>query len=127
MTRTHDEHDCLCWESCLHAIALMSVTNEWRIAKYSEIGFFRYDGLKKLWVATLSDGSKLCLHKGTKASDVVSLSPLFQQIHQSFIVNFYHVKFVGKTKIRLHNPFERYILPIGRSFLPALSDRLKKT
>jgi two-component system LytT family response regulator len=107
-------------------IALVAANNERRPAKSDEIGFFRYESDRKLWVAVLNDSSSLTLRKGTTAKDILDLSPIFQQSHQSFIVNLNYVNFFGTTKIRLRKPFQSYFIPMGRTFLHPFEDRFRQ-
>lgn len=106
-------------------IALMTMKNELRPTKCSEIGFFRYNGERKLWTAMLDDSSTLTLHKGTTAKDIMELNPLFQQCHQSFIVNLSHVRLISNTQVRLRKPFHLYSIPMGRTFLRPFIERFK--
>lgn len=108
--------------SCDH-YALMTASNEYRVVNLSDIGFFRYDGKRKQWLAVLNDNVPLALRKGTKATDVLALGSMFQQSHQSFIVNLSHVLFVGNTQVRLAKPFNVHQIPMGRTFLRAFQNR----
>lgn len=106
-------------------IALMTVNNELRPVKCSEIGFFRYNGLRKLWTAVLFDTTTLTMRKGTKGKDILKLNPMFQQSHQSFIVNLAYVKLIGNTQIRLREPLDLYSIPMGRTFLRSFQERFR--
>lgn len=89
------------------------------------IGFFRYNGERKLWTAMLDDEMSLTLRKGTTAKDIMQLNPMFQQCHQSFIVNLSHVRLISNTQVRLHKPFALYSIPIGRTFLRPFIERFR--
>lgn len=106
-------------------VALTTMKNELRPTKCSEIGFFRYNSERKLWIAVLDDDTTLTLKKGTTAKDILQLNPLFQQSHQSFIINLSHVKFIANNQIRLAEPFHLYSIPMGRTFLHPFIDRFK--
>lgn len=107
-------------------IALVTANNERRPTKCDEIGFFWYKSERKLWVAMLNDSTSLTLPKGTTAKDILELSPIFQQSHQSFIVNLNYVSFFGNTKIRLRKPFQSYFIPMGRTFLHPFDQRFRQ-
>lgn len=106
-------------------IGLTTMRNELRPTKCSEIGFFRYHSERKLWTAVLDDTMVLMLRKGTRARDIMALSPLFQQSHQSYIVNLSHVRLVSNTQIRLHSPFNLYSIPMGRTFYTPFVERFR--
>ena len=106
-------------------IAMLTMKNELRPTKCSEIGFFRYNSERKLWTAILEDSTALTLRKGTTARDIMQLNPLFQQCHQSFIVNLSHVRLIGNTQVRLRKPFHLYSIPMGRTFFKPMLNRFK--
>lgn len=108
------------------AIALTTANSERRLTKCDEIGFFRYKSDRKLWVVVLSDFTSITLRKGTTAKDILELSPIFQQSHQSFIVNLNYVNFFGSTKIRLRSPFQSYFIPMGRTFFHPFDERFRQ-
>lgn len=112
-------------EKLYDTVALMTINNELRPVKCSEIGFFRYEGKKKIWAAVLNDSLLLTLRKETTAQDIIRLSPLFQQSHQSFIVNLSYVELIGNTQVKLKQPFQRYSIPMGRTFLSSFHSRFK--
>lgn len=106
-------------------MALMTVNNELRPVRSSDIGFFRYNGERKLWTAILEDTNALTLRKGTTAKDILKLNPMFEQSHQAFIINLAYAGLVGNTHIRLKSQFQLYSIPVGRSFQHALHERFK--
>lgn len=73
----------------------------------------------------LDDEMSLTLRKGTTAKDIMQLNPMFQQCHQSFIVNLSHVRLISNTQVRLHKPFALYSIPIGRTFLRPFIERFR--
>lgn len=97
-------------------LALTTITNELRTVKFEEIGFFKYDGKRRLWFAVLDGNAELSLRKGTKAQDILNLSPRFQQSQQSYIVNLDYVDVIGSSEIRMKAPFDETVIPIGRTF-----------
>lgn len=97
-------------------LALMTSTNVLRTVHLDEIGFFKYDGKRKLWLAVVDGDVELSLRKGTKAQDILNLSPRFEQSHQSFIVNLDYLKFIGPSSVRMKSPFELCGIPLGRTF-----------
>lgn len=114
------------WRGQLYdVVALTTMRNEIRPTCCNEIGFFRYNGERKVWTAMLKDATELVLKKGTSAKDIQLLSPMFQQAHQSYIVNLQHVRLIGNTQIKLNSPFQQHLIPVGRTFLPTFLERYK--
>ena len=91
-------------------------TNELRVMRLSDIGYFRYSMRRKVWEVALNDHSFVQLKRGTSANDILQYSPQFVQTHQSYIVNMHYLLLVGTTKCRLYPPFDEDELPIGRTY-----------
>ena len=91
-------------------------TNELRVMRLCDIGYFRYSMRRKVWEVALNDHSFVQLKRGTSANDILQYSHQFLQTHQSYIVNMHYLLLVGTTKCRLYPPFDEEELPIGRTF-----------
>ncbi len=91
-------------------------TNELRVMRLSDIGYFRYSMRRKVWEVALNDNSFIQLKRGTTANDILNYSHQFIQTHQSYIVNMHYLLLVGSSKCRLYPPFEEDELPIGRTY-----------
>lgn len=91
-------------------------TNELRVMRLCDIGYFRYSMRRKVWEVALNDHSFVQLKRGTSANDILQYSHQFLQTHQSYIVNMHYLLLVGTTKCRLYPPFDEDELPIGRTF-----------
>lgn len=91
-------------------------TNELRVMRLCDIGYFRYSMRRKVWEVALNDHSFVQLKRGTSANDILQYSAQFVQTHQSYIVNMHYLLLVGTTKCRLYPPFEEDELPIGRTY-----------
>lgn len=107
------------------ALALRTVSNELMPVGRDDIAFFRYDGARKLWDAVISESVSLPLRKGTTAKDILQLSPVLRQCHQSFIVNLRMVRLVGLTQVRMCAPFAQLSIPIGRTFCKTMQESFK--
>lgn len=107
-------------------LALRTLGNELMPVVKEDIALFRYDGNKKLWEAVFNDSLSLSMRKGTVAKDILKISPIYRQCHQSYIVNICMVKLVGMTHLRLCAPFTHDPIPIGRTFCKALQDCFKQ-
>lgn len=104
-------------------VALVNANNELCPRHCDDIPFFRYDGKRKMWYAVLEDNATFTLRKGTSAKDILLLSDRYQQSHQSFIVNLSFVDVIGNTFIRLHKPFDKYAIPMSRTYQHAFVER----
>lgn len=104
-------------------VALVNVNNELCPRSIGDIAFFRYEGRRKMWTAVLDNNVTMTLRKGTTAKDILLLSDLFQQSHQSFIVNLSLVDTIGNTFVRLHKPFNLYAIPLSRTYQGDFSER----
>ncbi len=91
-------------------------TNELRVMRLTDIGFFKYSKKRKVWEAVLADHSCVQLKRGTSASDILRYSHHFMQTHQSCIVNMQYLFFLGQDSCRLMPPFNEDLLPIGGTY-----------
>lgn len=97
-------------------VALVNANNELCPRGCDDIAFFKYDGKRKMWSAVLDNNVDLTLRKGTSAKDILLLSKMYQQSHQSFIVNLTYVDTIGGTFVRLRKPFNLYAIPMSRTY-----------
>lgn len=100
-----------------------TVTNEMRIMRPAEIGYFRYSTRRKVWEVALSDHSFVQLKKGTSAADILAYNPQFVQTHQSYIVNMRYLTLIGSTQCTLYPPFNEDDVLVGRRFSRELKSR----
>ena len=91
-------------------------TNDLRVMRLADIGYFRYSMHRKVWEVALNDHSFIQLKRGTSANDILRYSTQFVQIHQSYIVNLSYLLIVGVSKCRLFPPFDSEELPVGRTY-----------
>ena len=104
-------------------IALVNINGELCPRKCSDIAFFKYEGRRKMWIAVLENDASMTLRKGTTAKDILLLSNVYQQSHQSFIVNLSLVDTIGNTFVRLRKPFNLYAIPMSRTYQKDFVDR----
>ena len=100
-----------------------TITNEMRIMRPAEIGYFRYSSRRKVWEVALSDHSFVQLKKGTSAADILAYNPQFVQTHQSYIVNMRYLTLIGATQCTLYPPFNEDEVLVGRRFSRELKSR----
>ncbi len=103
-------------------LAITTVTNEMRVIRLSEIGYFKYSTRRKVWEVALSDNSFLTLHKGTTAATILGYSLQFIQTHQSYIVNINSVMLIGQNNVVLFPPFNDDSVLLGRTFKKKLQE-----
>lgn len=103
-------------------LAITTVTNEMRVIRISEIGYFRYSTRRKIWEVALSDNSFLTLHKGTSATIILGYNKQFIQTHQSYIVNVNNVMLIGQNNVVLYPPFNEDSVLLGRTFKKKLQE-----
>lgn len=101
-------------------------TNELRVMRLCDIGYFRYSMRRKVWEVALVDHSFVQLKRGTSANDILQYSPQFVQTHQSYIVNMHYLLLIGTTTCRLFSPFDDDELPIGRTYGRNLRHRFQE-
>lgn len=101
-------------------IVLMSATSEMRVLRISDIGYFRYNSVRKLWEVVLNDRTVFSLRKSSSANDILHLSDRFIQTHQSYIVNLDYVLLLSSKSVTLFPPFDTQELPTGRTYFKSL-------
>lgn len=100
-----------------------TITNEMRIMRLAEIGYFRYSTRRKVWEVALSDHSFVQLKKGTSAADILAYNGQFVQTHQSYIVNMRYLTLIGATQCTLYPPFNEDEVLVGRRYSRELKSR----
>lgn len=86
----------------------------------SEVVYFDYQKLSKLWAAVLRDGSSCKLKRGTTADDIEGYSFDFVRINQSQILNLaYLVSIDVDDRCHLAPPFDTYRLTLSRVYSKA--------
>lgn len=99
-------------------------TNDMRVLRTSEIGFFRYSSDRKLWEVILNNEPPLTLRRGMTAEQIVRSLPKFIQIHQSYIINIDYLMLIKDNHCLLYPPFDRVTeLLISKKYKKELQDR----
>lgn len=99
-------------------------TNDMRVLRTSEIGFFRYSSERKLWEVILTNDPPLALRRGMTADAIIHNLPRFVQIHQSYIVNMDYLMLIKDNHCQLYPPFDRVTeLIVSKKFKKELQDR----
>lgn len=99
-------------------------TNDIRILRPIDIGYFRYNSERKLWEVMLYNGSSLFLKKNTTALDIKTYDESFVQIHQSYIINLNYLTMVREGVCLMFPPFDTVTeLQVSKKFKKELQDR----
>lgn len=99
-------------------------TNDMRVLRASEIGFFRYSSERKLWEVILSNDPPLTLRRGMTADAIIRNLPRCVQIHQSYIINMDYLMLIKDNRCQLYPPFDRVTeLVVSKKFKKELQDR----
>ena len=99
-------------------------TNDMRVLRTSEIGFFRYSSERKLWEVILSNDPPLTLRRGMTADLIIRNLPRCVQIHQSYIINMDYLMLIKHNRCLLYPPFDRVTeLLVSKKFKKELQDR----
>jgi two-component system LytT family response regulator len=130
-TEKNEEHAFVSSESSVAAdsksgnkFMLYLNTTDFVLVRTEDIGLFHYNHTRKLWEAVVA-GKKNCITlKHSISSDMIlSLSPKFIQVHQSFIINLEYLIEVIDNTCHFYPPFDKvdYVV-VGRVFRKKLTE-----
>lgn len=105
-------------------IVVVDDSGEHKPLRASQIAFFRFNNVRRLWeVVTLKNDSYLLRHR-TNADVIMGYSPDFVQIHKRYIVNIQHISRITDSNVFLNPPFDKLDeLQIGRTYRHELLDK----
>ena len=89
------------------AVLITTYTNEVRVLRIDNIGYFRHNHDKRNWEIVLTDSTVMSLRHIIKAEDILKKSSVFFQTHQSYIVNLEFLELVKISSCQLLPPFEK--------------------
>lgn len=104
-------------------VVLTSATTEMRVLRISDIGYFHYNSVRKLWEVVLNDHTVISLRKSSSATDILHYSDKFIQTHQSYIVNMEYMLLLSSKSVKLLPPFDKEDFPVGRTYFKSLQKR----
>lgn len=106
-------------------IILPSPTNDLQFLRPENIGFFKYNSEHKQWEVYLNNTSTpTALKKNLTADQLLSSSPSFVQIHQSYIININYLVMIKDKKCVFYPPFEHIRdLQISKLYMKKLQER----
>lgn len=98
-------------------------TNDIRILKLSEIGFFRLNGNRRSWEVYLFNQTSLPLRTTIKTEQILHYSDSFIQVHQSFIINISYLAMIHNKSCVMYPPFNSIEIPLSSRYRTKLQDR----
>jgi len=106
-----------------HTFMISTPTNDLRVLRSIDIGFFRYNSDRKLWEVVLNNQVPLLLKKNTTAHQITEYAPCFVQIHQSYIININYLIMIKENRCVMYPPFEKITeLIVSKKFKKTLQD-----
>lgn len=112
------------YSSVEQTFMISTPTNDLRILRSIDIGFFRYNSDRKLWEVLLNNQTPLLLKKNTTADQIKSYASCFVQIHQSYIININYLIMIKENRCVMYPPFEHITeLLVSKKFKKELQDR----
>lgn len=106
------------------SVFMVATIDGFRLLHLNHVGFFKYLGDKKRWVAVLSDLSEVHLRRTTNAGDIVKYSDKFMQINRDTIINVMYLSMVKGKDCILYPPFNSFKeLSASGSFIGQLQER----
>lgn len=98
-------------------------SNDIRILKLSEIGYFKLNGLRRCWEVFLFNGVSLPLRTTIKTEQILQYSDNFLQVHQSFIINLSYLAMIHNKSCVMYPPFNSIEIPLSRRYQKTLQER----
>lgn len=107
-----------------HTFMISTPTNDLRILRSIDIGFFRYNSDRKLWEVSLNNQAPLLLKKNTTADNIKAYDSCFVQIHQSYIINVNYLMMIKENRCFMFPPFENVTeLQVSKKYKKELQER----
>ena len=99
-------------------------TNDMRVLRSAEIGFFRYCSDRKIWEVIFTHEAPLTLRRGITADQITSNLPNFIQIHQSYIINIDYLMLIKDNHCVMYPPFDQVTeLLVSKKYKKKLQER----
>lgn len=112
------------YASAEHTFMISTPTNDLRILRAMDIGFFRYNSERKLWEVVLNNQMPLLLKKNTTADHIKGYDSCFIQIHQSYIINVNYLMMIKENRCVMFPPFENVTeLQVSKKYKKELQDK----
>lgn len=105
------------------SMTVSTITNERLVVIPSDIVYFKYDQMRKLWEVILKNMKRYMLRRHTTAEILLSLSDQFVRTHKTYIVNTGYLAKISDNECELVPPFNRITeIKISRTYRRGLLD-----
>lgn len=105
-------------------LMVTSATNDKIVLRVQNIGYFRYNSVRKLWEIVLDNQQCIALKHNTTADTILGYNTDFVQIHKIYIININYLSMIQDNVCIMSAPFNEVTdLKIGRIYRKALLDR----
>lgn len=112
-------------DSARESIVMINSIQGYQQIRLTDVVYLWHIPHTKYWRVHLSDGSTQTLKKETSAQTILSMHGDFAQVNQSQIINLSYLSVLRRDSCTLLPPFDGVEVPVSRSFLPALMDRMR--
>jgi two-component system LytT family response regulator len=92
--------------------------------RLTDIVYAEHVDKTKYWRIYLADGTSQLLRKGTSSAHILSMNRNFIQVNNRQIINLHFIGMLKKDSCLLAAPFGGTEIPVTRSYLAALQDRM---
>lgn len=98
-------------------------SNDIRILKLSEIGYFKLNGSRRSWEVYLFNRTSLPLRTTIRTEQILQYSDSFIQVHQSFIINLSYLAMIHNKSCVMYPPFNSIEIPLSTRYRKDLQER----
>jgi two-component system LytT family response regulator len=92
--------------------------------RLTDIVYAEHVDKTKYWRIFLADGTSQLLRKGTSSANILGMNRNFIQVNNRQIINLHFIGMLKKDSCLLAAPFGGTEIPVTRSYLAALQDRM---
>lgn len=91
-------------------------TGDIRILRLSDIGYFKFNALRRCWEVFLCNRKLLTMRSSINANHILGFSSQFMQIHKSYIINVQYLAVIHADVCMMFPPFDGEKLPISGKY-----------
>lgn len=97
-----------------------------RLLQPNDVLHFEYQGTNRTWSVSTLSSETLLLKRGTSATQIMAISPLFFQVNPRCIININYLKAINTMKCEFHISADpEKDISITRNYLKILQDRIE--
>ena len=97
-------------------------TGDIRILRLSDIGYFKFNALRRCWEVFLCNRKLLTMRSSINANNILGFSSQFMQIHKSYIINVQYLAVIHADVCIMYPPFDNEKLPISGKYKKELQN-----